>query len=225
MQKKVKLTLFISVLVLAALACGLPSTGGSGDSGDGGDTSSDPSILFQDDFSSTSSGWSDLYRDDTGMTDYDQGGFRIQVLQPNFDYWANPELSFTDVSVEVDATKIGGPDDNDFGVICRYVDSSNFYFLIVASDGYYGIGKYSGGSQSLIGTDSLEATDKVLSGNATNKIKAECVGTTLRLSVNGSVLTEVTDSDHASGDVGLIAGTFDTSGTDILFDNFVVRQP
>ena len=227
MSNKSKLLLLFVMLFAAALACAAPSS--SSDSGDGpSDSGAVPTasdILFQDDFSSTSSGWSDLYRDDSGMTDYDQGGFRIQVLEPNFDYWANPNLSFTDTIIEVDARKIGGPDDNDYGVICRYAGVENFYFFIVTTDGYYGIGKYNGGSQSLIGTENLYETDKVLGGDAVNRIKAECIGSTLRLYVNGNLLQEVTDTDHTSGDVGLIAGTFDDAGTDILFDNFVVRKP
>jgi hypothetical protein len=36
---------------------------------------------------------------------------------------------------------------------------------------------------------------------------------------------EQEDSTLTSGDVGLMAGTFSNPGTDILFDNFVVRQP
>ena len=221
MQNKLKLTLFVAVLALAGLACAALPDSGSG----GGDGGADSNILFQDDFSSTSSGWKDLYEDETGMVNYDQGGFRILVLEANFDYWANADQNFSDTVIEVDATKIGGPDDNDFGVICRYSDSDNFYFLILASDGFYGIGKYTNGEQSLIGSDSLNQTDKINTGDASNRIRAECVGNSLRLSVNGSLLHEVNDSDHRSGDVGLMAGTFDTPGTDILFDNFVVRRP
>lgn len=44
-----------------------------------------------------------------------------------YDAWANQSRSFPgDVRIEVDAAKIGGPDDNDFGVICRYQDIDNF---------------------------------------------------------------------------------------------------
>lgn len=249
MTNQKKLLALLSVLLLAALACSAPISGGdSSDNGDTGDTGSggsvqpvDPTptensgILFQDDFSSSASGWEDLYRDESGMTDYDQSGFRIQVLQPNFDYWANPNLSFTDVVVEADATKIGGPDDNDFGVICRYQQYGdpvvfNFYFFIVTSDGFYGIGKYTGNTpetneQVFIGDDLLQPTDVIRPGNATNQVKAECIGSTLRLYANGTLLQEVTDTEFSSGDVGLIAGTFDEPGTDILFDNFVVRAP
>jgi hypothetical protein len=35
----------------------------------------------------------------------------------------------------------------------------------------------------------------------------------------------VEDDTYASGDVGLIAGTFDEPGTDIRFDDFVVYRP
>ena len=220
MTRLFRLTLFGSVLFLAALACAIPGLPGTG-----GGCTPDAGNLFQDDFSDESCGWEDIFRDADGISDYDQGGFRLQVQQEQFDYWANPNVNFSDVVIEADAKKIGGPDDNDFGVICRYVDTQNFYFFIIASDGFYAIGKSVNGDYSYIGTDLMEPTDVVLGGDATNRIRADCVGSTLRLYANGSLLKEVTDSTFTSGDVGLIAGTFDTPGTDILFDNFIVRAP
>ena len=47
-----------------------------------------------------------------------------------------------DLKIDVDATKNSGQDDNDFGVICRYVksnDVASFYQFMVTSDGYVGI--------------------------------------------------------------------------------------
>jgi hypothetical protein len=38
-------------------------------------------------------------------------------------------------------------------------------------------------------------------------------------------LEQQTDSNFSSGDVGLMAGTFDTGGAQIAFDNFVVSKP
>jgi hypothetical protein len=35
----------------------------------------------------------------------------------------------------------------------------------------------------------------------------------------------VPDTSFTSGDVGLIAGTYEEAGTDVLFDNFVVTKP
>jgi hypothetical protein len=53
----------------------------------------------------------------------------------------------------------------------------------------------------------------------------DCVGEALTLYVNGIQIASVADSDFAKGDVGLMAGTYDITGTDIHFDNFIVRQP
>jgi hypothetical protein len=147
------------------------------------------------------------------------------VNTPSTDVWANPGLKFTDTVVEVEATKVSGPDDNDFGVICRYQDESNFYFFIISSDGYYGLGKVIDGEQVLIGEEELMPSDDIKLGNVTNTVKADCVGSTLTLYANGVQLISVQDSSFASGDVGLMAGTFSEAGTDIHFDNFVVREP
>jgi hypothetical protein len=47
----------------------------------------------------------------------------------------------------------------------------------------------------------------------------------LILWVNGQKLSVVRDGDFLHGDVGVIAGTNENAGVDILFDNFVVYNP
>lgn len=55
---------------------------------------------------------------DNGLADYQNGVYRMLVKIPDYDIWANPGQYFEgDVRVEADATKAGGPDDNDFGLI------------------------------------------------------------------------------------------------------------
>ncbi len=76
-------------------------------------------VLFSDDFSGTSKKWDQIV-EPTRTTDYYNGAYRITVNDINSDTWSNPgDQKFTDTRIEVDATKNGGPDDNDFGVICR----------------------------------------------------------------------------------------------------------
>lgn len=184
-----------------------------------------PDVLFQDDFSNTLGGWAEQ-RDDNGITDYDQGGYRVKVLLPNYDYINTPGISFVDTVVDVDVKKLGGPDENLFGVLCRYQDENNLYSLVIGNDGYYGIVKIFGGRQSLIGTGVLEKSDAINQGDgADNHIRASCVGSNLTLEVNGTQLLSVTDYDLTSGFAGVVAGTFEVAGTDVLFDNFVVRSP
>ena len=211
---KKPLILFIAVLAVASFSCSLA-----------GGATPDPNILFQDDFSDTSSGWDRVNNSDS-VTDYADGAYRIWVNKPQYDIWANPGKSFAgDVRIEVDASKKAGPDDNDFGVICRYEDINNFYFFHITSDGYAIIGKITDGNQTYLSGDQASQAPAVHQGEASNHIRADCLGDTLTLYVNGEQTLSVTDGDHASGDVGLMAGTFDTVGVDVLFDNFVVRKP
>jgi hypothetical protein len=214
MNKKVLLA--ISVLVIMVSACSF-STG----------TSSGGTILFQDKFTDTSSGW-DRSTNDYGVTDYTSGGYHINVIQPNAYAFANPYQTFqNDVRIEVDATKVGGPDDNAFGVQCRYQDVDNYYYFYISSDGYAGIGIDNAGTKTIISaTDgNLHADSSINQGATTNHIRADCIGSTLTLFVNGTQVATATDSTFSGGDVGLVVKTYDTAGADILFSNFYVYKP
>jgi len=227
MVRNLKFLAILAAMALAILACSLtssdtPPTGNES----GSSVSNDPAsnVLFQDDFSDPTSGW-DQINEVEGITDYSNGVYRILVNTDNTDVWANPGLSFSDTVTQVEATKVGGPDDNDLGLICRYQDESNFYFFIISSDGFYGIAKVLNGEQELVGLENMEYSEAINQGNATNRLQAECVGQTLTLYVNDQQVFQTTDAQFSGGDVGLIAGTFDVACTDVHFDNFVVSQP
>ncbi|GAB4502621.1 MAG: hypothetical protein Fur0035_21750 [Anaerolineales bacterium] len=213
----------ILVLLAASLACSLfTATAPSA-------PAQSSNVLFKDDFSSTSSGW-DKASGDNGSTDYADGAYRIFVSTTQYDAWANPSKSFdADVSVEVDVTKSAGPDNNDMGIICRYNTINgnfNFYYFIISSDGFAMIAKMVDSKSSFLAEKATDPNPAIKMGSATNHLRADCIGSQLTLYVNGTQVMSVTDSDlSGGGDVGLIAGTFDTAGTDALFDNFVVTKP
>lgn len=214
-----KTLMVAAVLVLAGMACNF-SLGGSSDCAD----ANDDSVLFKDDFSTENCGW-DQTTADEGETDYLDGGYHISVVPEFYSLWANPGRGFTDVSVEVVGHKIGGVDDNEYGVICRYVDTENFYAASISSDGFYGIIRLVDGSFEYVGMDSMQVSDAINQGDASNHIRFDCVGSTLTLYVNSTQVASASDSSHTSGDVGLYAGTFGTPNIDIMFDDFVVYQP
>jgi hypothetical protein len=221
MNLKPRIYLVLVVMTILVTACSASSggnTNGNSQPGNGED------VLFFDDFSNPDSGW-DHFNAGEGVMDYKDGKYQIFVNAASIDFWANPGLSFKDTRVEVDATKVGGDNNNDFGVICRYKDKLNFYFFIISSDGFYGIGKMVDGAQELIGQDELLATDASNQGDALNKIRADCIGSNLTIYVNDSLITSVQDGTFSEGDVGLLAGTYDWAGTDIHFDNFKVLDP
>jgi len=215
-----KFTHTLSILLLSfglLLASCLPASPAqiiiSGNPGD---------ILYQELFADNTSGW-DRVLNDGGIMDYDSGGYRMLIREPKVNYWSTPGKIFGDMRVEADATKLNGPDENRVGLICRY-QGGDYYFFIISTDGFYGIGKFIGGQSILLGQESMVPSD-IIQADGINHLRADCIGNTLTFYVNFTQLTSVQDSDFPNGDVGLVAGTFNEPGVDVLFQNFVVIQP
>ncbi len=181
-------------------------------------------MLFEDDFSETGSGW-DRYESEIGSTNYDHETYQILVNKPLVDLFATPGGSYKDVVVEVKATRLSGPLNNSFGIICRYKDEQNFYAALISSDGYAGIFEVIDGKYHLLGHKEMIPVPAILGGTSANLVHLECIGNSLALAVNGSPVDAQQDKSYDDGDVGLIAGTFDEPGVRIAFDDFKVWQP
>jgi len=179
-------------------------------------------VVLQDDFSAANNGWN---LDDTNIVErgITGGEFYLKVLDTNTDAWSTYPQSFEDVTVEVDAHKTTGPDVNNYGVMCRYQDPDNYYFLQLGSDGTYAISRYLNGKfSSLV---DWAASPSVKKGNEINHIRAECVGNLLSLYANGNLLASVEDDALHTGKIALGTGTYDDAGVQVNFDNVAVRTP
>jgi hypothetical protein len=204
------------LIALALLACqvtGDPASWISYPSG---------SVIFQDEFSDPSSGW--VRAPDEGY-DYTSGVYQIRISEPGRLLWSGPSIVFRDVRIEVDAIPVSGEGDDDFGIVCRAVDEDNFYFLVISSDAYYGIGKVKDGVQSLIGMAGMPPSEQILKGQSLNHLRADCIEDQLSLYANGQLLATVQDPEFKRGRVGLLAGTLAAGTIDIVFDNFSVLAP
>ncbi|HMV94771.1 MAG TPA: hypothetical protein PKE35_01785 [Anaerolineales bacterium] len=180
-------------------------------------------VLFQDDFANLGSGWS-RFSAAEGVMDYDSGSFRILVNALDTNFWSTPQKNFTDVRLEVDAGKLGGPDENRIGLICRS-SGADYYFFIITSDGYYGVGLFSGGQAVLLGQNEMLTSENINKGLAVNHLRADCTGNQLTFYVNGFQIAAVQDATLKSGDVGMLVGTFAKPGVDVILDNFVALKP
>jgi hypothetical protein len=204
--------IFTTILLAACSAVTVESTTG---------------IYYQDDFSNPESGWDRVGGAD-GVTDYENGMYRLFSALPNYYMWATTGKTFLpDVAVQATVTKRSGPDDNLFGIICRYKDSANYYILMISSDGQAGIAKVVGneGPFPIEGAD-VRPAPGINTGNASNLLRAECAGSSLRLLVNGSVVASASDSTFTGGgDAGLWLNTRDMPGVDLAFDDFSVAKP
>jgi hypothetical protein len=208
---------FLPILFLLALLAACAPTGPAG-----------RPIAYQENFDDTSSGW---YADtfEAGEHSYSNGGYRIFLSSVDWFSWVvNPSaVVYGDIRVEVDASKLSGPDQNEYGVVCRVdYEASSLYAGVVSSDGSFAVYKsIDEGPLELIDMAAMGFSNAVKTGGVSNHIRLDCIGNTLTLYANDTQLVQVTDDTLASGEVGLYSGTFDPGGTEILFDNFIVYQP
>jgi hypothetical protein len=180
---------------------------------------------FADDFSATPNGWGTLGRDG-GEVIFEYGGLVIKMNTPNSLYWTVNEGSYADTKIDVDAVLLDGPSDDNFGVVCRFTDNNNFYGFLVTHDGYYGIFKMLDGQMVLTrNKTNLDYSEAIRQGGVVNHVSAECNGNVLKLTVNDTLLSEIQDSSFSTGQIGLIAGAYETAGVQVLFDNLKVTQP
>lgn len=215
--KKLQLMVWLFALFAVTMGCSFFSWSSRGEEAPAEE------VLFFDDFSNPPSGWGLQNREDA-QVDYFAESLRFLVKQPQNDLWSVTGENFQDISVTVDAIKFAGPDNNDFGVICRYQDRKNFYMLVISSDGYYGIVQIKDGQYGMIGSTELQYSEAIHKGQAVNHLRADCVGDALRLYVNDQMLIEARNADFLGGDVGLVAGAYQEEGVEILFDNFMVKR-
>lgn len=188
----------------------------------------DDGMLFFDDFSGEQScGWV-LYDDLGGSVTLGEGVLQVSSKEKEQFWWTNPGRDFSDVEVNVEVEQKSGPDDNAYGLICRYQSPENFYMFLISGDGYYAIGKFQTGSNQIIYlTEGGEYifSEVINRGAAPNDIRARCVGNELSLTVNGILLATVTDPTFVKGDVGVGVTTFQPGTAVVEFDNFRVLGP
>ncbi len=180
-------------------------------------------VIFQDDFSTIQGDWA--WEGEQGNITYDGTELRINVTESEYILWGIPGENFGDVIIDVDARVIEPAGDADFGILCRYQDTQdyqNFYGLEISEDGYYAIWKYFNGEFTIL--VDWQSSSLIDTGSPTH-LTAACVGDTIALMVNGEILAEAKDSDLNSGDVGVVAGTWEVSNFAVNFDNFVVTSP
>jgi hypothetical protein len=183
------------------------------------------SNLLIDNFSTNINNWNVWENKAGSAVSYYQEGLVFIINTPQYDYISIPNGSFGDVRVEATANKLTGPDNNDYGIICRYQNEKNYYSFIISSDGYYGVIKVKDGMYQILNSTNLEYNSNIQKGNEFNYLRVDCIGSVLTFYVNTTKLAEVTDPEFSSGRVGLMAGSFNIPGVAILFDNFLVMKP
>ena len=182
-------------------------------------------ILFSDDFSEPANGWPQgviggaEYR-------YAGGAYRVTTQQPDTLHWASPDGSYTDTSLAVEASLAAGGGESYFGLLCRIQDANNFYYLVARPDGYFTIGKYLDGQFNALLPEGWTYSSTLAAAGETYRLRADCTGDTLSLYLGETKLGQAQDNAFTSGHLGVaLAAIGDNQSLEVIFDEFVVREP
>lgn len=178
-------------------------------------------IIYQDDFSTGSSGWNHGSFDGA-FVGYENGEYGIQIDWEGYYFWGNPGENFSDIILTVDSRIVTPVEGGDFGVICRANDQGDFYAMTITGDGWFSIWKSE--EYELVWLWEWDYTREIPK-NGPYSISVACISSELTMSINDVVVAQVTDYSFTEGDIGLIAGTYDEAGFSVAFDNLVVMSP
>lgn len=188
-----------------------------------GQQASEGQTVLYEEFSNNDRNWSETAEADTS-TYISDGRLFLQVNPVQFSLWIpDPETpEFENIVINVDVNIEQAAHDGDIGVLCRYQDADNHYALEVSEDGYYTIWKRVNGEVVYI--VEWAPSDLIPTDGSPFVLNASCDGAQLSVGINGNLLATGTDTDYFSGNVGMIAGTWENPGLIVSFDNFEVIQ-
>lgn len=175
--------------------------------------------LYSDDFSNPASGWPAEDTDDI-LYEYNNGEYRILVRPDQWGAIAHPGFQSSDYVVSVNLRNPNGVYGS-YGIAFGLAgDFSTFYTLEIYPDGWYGIYRW---DPNDIVTLSEAYSPAIYQGSATNSIKVERNGASIKAYANGQLLASVTDGTYTgSRYIGLAVFSYDQPNVDIRFDNFTV---
>lgn len=162
--------------------------GGGGGTGETGSSVAAPGVLYETGFEDGAqlADW-ELFNDGVVSARGEGGQLIISVNAPvDRGTWSGLNYTFEDFVLEVDATKLAGPDDNGIFVMFRLTDNNNYNRFDISSDGYYSLSTAREGLLQVVSDWRLSPA--IATGAATNRIRVEAVGDIFRFAVNGQVL-------------------------------------
>ena len=181
-------------------------------------------ILFSDDFSDDSTGW-EIVNNVYELKGYSREGYLISINHGAGRSISTTGLQFADVIVRVESRQLTGSSDSYLGVVCRYLDSHNYYRFFITPDGYAGIIRLVDGESSTLPGGETKYSHDVFQDDSVNVLEAACVGNKLTFHVNGKLVISVEDDLLTQGDIGIFAETGKDGAGSFIFNQFYATKP
>lgn len=154
-----------------------------------------------------------------------EGVYEMLVKSNHGIYLATAGERFEDGTYTLDATQIGGPLNNGYGMLF-FVDeeSESFYAFEVSGDGYIWIGYCTelceSEADAMVGRNWFRSPAVKTGLHETNKLKVITDGGRMTFLVNGLEVGRAVDDRLTEGDVAVMVETLGEPGVRVVFDNF-----
>jgi len=182
----------------------------------------EPDPIWEDDFSNQTQWYTDD-GEDYGFK-YQDDGYLIYNDLLNAAIWSIGYVGLDNIRIDIETTRLDGPDDGYYGVFCRHSNEGmNYYGLVIGDDGFYGIMKMVDGEREFL-ESGFDENQRINRGKGkVNNVQGICSGNKFSLIANGNLLLEVSDDTFSTGATGLLAANkLSGVGLEVLFDNFAV---
>lgn len=200
----------VAALMFASLACSVLGSG----------------ALLADDFSGNDTAWGTSTDADSSV-EYSNDALKFLVNRDLYFVWSTPnDEDYENIHVEVTAMNNSTDPTGAFGIICHLQITDTSYYFAVTGAGEYAIGKYTFAGDTLLTNNGQWGESSKIAANADSyRLGADCGNNNLTLYVDGQQVDSVSDNTYTSGNVGLFAWSGEqTNGTEVSFDDFVVRK-
>jgi len=183
-----------------------------------------PGLPLSDDFSDPQSGFAVL-QDADGQVAYADGQLLFAINRTGVEYLSHSgRVDEMDTSLSASFEQIQGPSDTEIGAVCRWSSTGqNYTAAAISASGSYRFWQVRNGATNILvdwtASDLLQGV-----GDGQHKIRLDCRGSDVVLTVDGRHIGQAVDPDPVPGDVGLLAGLAGGPPLRVAFDDFQVSR-
>jgi hypothetical protein len=164
-------------------------------------------------------------RFDTNATDisrftFQDGGYQIEVREPEYISWQQLEEIYRDVVITVDTVFPPASQRAAAVLIFHYQDDDHFYLFSVTNDGAYALELQRDGRWDVL----IDWTESPEIDAVRNTLRVTTQENRIGLYVNGVLLEETIDETFTAGGVGVAAMSFDETPAIVRFDTLVIAR-
>lgn len=187
-------------------------------------------VVLDEKFPDNGNNWY-VGKDADGENKLENGKYSVTLFTFGNYYWYEAPVSVSNVDLTVDTEfTAGAPENMSYGFLCHFKDAKNHYRVKISPDGSYAIDKMINGKLSETNLEGWNYSPAIKTGTGvTNQIRLVCTDNHLTLYANGSLLSDVVDSDLTGGSFALLTSAAtnkegDKNPVSVDFSNLLVRK-